>query len=100
MSLTVRIPTPLRKFTGDQADVATSGGTVGEVIDNLEAQYPGIKANLVDADSGALRRFVNVYVNEEDVRFLDGTETALKDGDSVAIVPAIAGGCTRTGRMG
>jgi molybdopterin synthase sulfur carrier subunit len=94
MSLTVRIPTPLRKFTGDQADVEASGGTVGKVLDNLEAQFPGIKENLVDADSGALRRFVNVYVNEEDVRFLDGTDTELKDGDSVAIVPAIAGGCT------
>lgn len=92
MAVTVRIPTPLRKFTNDQADVALTGGTIGEVIDNLEAQCPGIKERIVD-ESGAIRRFVNVYVNEEDIRFLDGPDTPLKDGDQVTIVPAIAGGC-------
>ena len=92
MSLTVRIPTPLRKFTGDKADIEADGGTVGEVIQNLEHRHPGIKDSLVD-ESGSVRRFVNVYVNEEDIRFLDGTETSLSDGDSVTIVPAIAGGC-------
>jgi MoaD family protein len=92
MGLTVRIPTPLRKFTGDRADVEASGATLGELLDDLESNHPGIKENLVDAGTGGLRRFVNVYVNDEDVRFLEGTETPLKDGDSVTIVPAIAGG--------
>lgn len=92
MAVTVRIPTPLRKFTGDQAEVAIDGGTVGEVIDNLEAQHNGIKEKIAD-ESGAIRRFVNIYVNEEDIRFLDGPQTGLKDGDQVTIVPAIAGGC-------
>ena len=91
MSVTVRIPTPLRKYTGDQADVEIPGKTAGELIDNLEAKHPGIKAQLVD-ESGQIRRFVNVYVNEEDIRFLEGSDTPLKDGDSVTIVPAIAGG--------
>ena len=93
MAVTVRIPTPLRKFTGDRADVEVQGATVGEVIDNLEAQHAGIKERMVD-ESGAVRRFVNVYVNEEDIRFLDGCDTGLKDGDQVTIVPAIAGGCS------
>ena len=92
MAVTVRIPTPLRKFTGDQADVEIDGSTVGEVIDNLEAQHAGMKERMVD-ESGAIRRFVNVYVNEEDIRFLDGPATDVKDGDHVTIVPAIAGGC-------
>jgi len=92
MATTVRIPTPLRKFTGYQAEVEIEGGTVGEVIDNLEAQHAGIKERMVD-ETGAIRRFVNVYVNEEDIRFLDGPGTPLKDGDQVTIVPAIAGGC-------
>lgn len=92
MAVTVRIPTPLRKFTQDQADVAIEGNTIGEVINNLEAQYAGIKERIVD-ESGAIRRFVNVYVNEEDIRFLDGPNTPVKDGDQVTIVPAIAGGC-------
>jgi len=91
MAVTVRIPTPLRKFTGDQADVEIDGGTVSEVIDNLEAQHAGIKERMVDG-TGAIRRFVNVYVNEEDIRFLDGPDTDVKDGDQVTIVPAIAGG--------
>ncbi|MFT5365823.1 MAG: molybdopterin synthase sulfur carrier subunit [Candidatus Latescibacterota bacterium] len=92
MAVTVRIPTPLRKFTNDQAEVAVEGSTVGEVIDTLEAQHGGIKEKIAD-ESGAIRRFVNIYVNEEDIRFLDGPSTVLKDGDQVTIVPAIAGGC-------
>lgn len=92
MSMTVRIPTPLRKFTGDQADVEADGATVRELIDNLEERHPGIRANLIDGETGGIRRFVNIYVNDEDIRFLDGAETPLKDGDSVTIVPAIAGG--------
>jgi molybdopterin synthase sulfur carrier subunit len=92
MAVTVRIPTHLRKFTQDQADVAIEGSTIGDVINNLEAQYGGIKERIVD-ESGAIRRFVNVYVNEEDIRFLDGPNTPVKNGDQVTIVPAIAGGC-------
>ncbi len=92
MSITVRIPTPLRKLTGGADEVAIEGATVGELIDNLEAAHPGLKERLCD-EAGEIRRFVNVYVNDEDVRFLDGRATALKDGDEVSIVPAIAGGC-------
>lgn len=92
MAIIVRIPTPLRKFTGDQAEVSIEGSSVGELIDNLEAQHAGIKEKVAE-ESGAIRRFVNIYVNEEDIRFLDGPETPLKDGDQVTIVPAIAGGC-------
>tara|TARA_Y100000588_G_scaffold92967_1_gene100506 strand:+ start:885 stop:1160 length:276 start_codon:yes stop_codon:yes gene_type:complete len=91
MAVTVRIPTPLRRFTNDQSDVEIDGGTVGEVVDNLEAAYAGIKEKLVD-EAGDIRRFVNVYVNDEDIRFLDGAQTPVKAGDSVTIVPAIAGG--------
>jgi molybdopterin synthase sulfur carrier subunit len=91
MSVTVRIPTPLRKLTGGADEVTVDGGNIGELIDNLEAAHAGLKERLCD-ESGEIRRFVNVYVNDEDVRFLDGRATALKDGDEVSIVPAIAGG--------
>ena len=87
----VRIPTPLRSLTKNQGEVEIAGGSVAEIIDNLEGSYTGIKGRLCD-DNGELRRFVNIYVNEEDVRFLKGKETPLKDGDEVSIVPAIAGG--------
>ncbi len=87
----VRIPTPLRPLTKNQGEVEAKGANVAEMIDNLEAAHPGIKGRLCD-EGGELRRFVNIYVNEEDVRFLSGKETALKDGDEVSIVPAIAGG--------
>lgn len=90
MAITVRIPTPLRTFTGGADEVSAEGATVGAVIDALEASYPGIKERLCD-DKG-VRRFVNIYANDEDIRFLDNLETALNDGDSVQIVPAIAGG--------
>ena len=92
MPVSVRIPTPLRKFTNDQSDVEIDGASVGQVIDNLEAAHGGIKEKLVD-DDGSIRRFVNIYVNDEDIRFLDGADTEVRDGDSVTIVPAIAGGC-------
>jgi len=91
MSITVRIPTPLRKLTAGADEVVVEGANVGEVIDNLEAAHNGLKARLCD-DAGEIRRFVNVYVNDEDVRFLQGRATAVKDGDEVSIVPAIAGG--------
>jgi len=91
MSVTVRIPTPLRKLT-KQADVVSGdGGTLTLCIESLEQQYPGLKERLCD-EVGELRRFVNVYVNGEDVRFLAGMATALKAGDEVSIVPAVAGG--------
>lgn len=87
----VRIPTPLRTLTKNQGEVQIKGASVSELIDNLEATHPGIKNRLCD-EHGEIRRFVNVYVNEEDVRFLNGKATVLKDGDEVSIVPAIAGG--------
>ena len=91
MSVNVRIPTPLRKLTGGSDEVSIEAANIGELIDNLEAAHAGLKERLCD-DAGEIRRFVNVYVNDEDVRFLDGRGTALKDGDEVSIVPAIAGG--------
>jgi len=92
MSVSVRIPTPLRKLTGGADEVSVEAANIGEMIDNLEAAHAGLKERLCD-ENGEIRRFVNVYVNDEDVRFLDGRGTALKDGDDVSIVPAIAGGC-------
>ncbi len=91
MSVNVRIPTPLRKLTDGADEVSIEASSIGELIDNLEAAHAGLKERLCD-DAGEIRRFVNVYVNDEDVRFLDGRNTALKDGDEVSIVPAIAGG--------
>jgi sulfur-carrier protein len=91
MPVLVRIPTPLRTLTGGNAEVQAKGGTVTDLVDDLTRQFPGLKERLVD-DQGAIRRFVNLYVNEEDIRFLQGGETTLKDGDQVSIVPAIAGG--------
>ncbi|HEU5057322.1 MAG TPA: ubiquitin-like small modifier protein 1 [Kofleriaceae bacterium] len=88
---TVRIPTPLRKLTDGKEEVAASGSTVGEVIANLEKAYPGIRARICD-DSGAVRKFVNIFANDEDIRFLQNLDTPLKDSDEVSIVPAIAGG--------
>ena len=91
MAVTVRIPTPLQRLTGDKAEVAASGGTVQDLIQDLERQFPGFKERLCDPQ-GRLRRFVNIYVNEEDIRFLKAESTPLKDGDEVSIIPAIAGG--------
>ena len=88
----VRIPTPLRPLTKGQGEVqATAGQTISDLIDELNRHHPGLKDRLCD-EAGQLRRFVNVYVNEEDIRFLNGRDTALKEGDEVSIVPAIAGG--------
>jgi molybdopterin synthase sulfur carrier subunit len=91
MPIKVRIPTPLRKLTHDEEVVHVNAGTVGAAIAELQTRYPGIKERLTD-DSGSVRRFVNVYVNEEDIRFLQNQDTALKDGDEISIIPAIAGG--------
>ncbi|MGC9504971.1 MoaD/ThiS family protein [Baaleninema sp.] len=91
MSVKVLIPTPLQKFTDDRATLECEAKTVAELIDALEAACPGIKARLCD-EAGKPRRFLNFYVNSEDIRFLENTETALNDGDEVSIVPAVAGG--------
>ncbi len=88
---TVRIPTPLRKLTEGKEEVAAAGATIGEIITSLEASYPGIKARICD-ENGAVRRFVNIFANDEDIRFLQNLDTPVKDSDEVSIVPAIAGG--------
>lgn len=87
----VRIPTPLRKYTQGQEEVSIAAGTVRELIDALEASHPGIRERICD-DKGAVRRFVNIFVGDEDIRFLDNLDTPVKDADEVSIVPAIAGG--------
>ena len=87
----VRIPTPLRKLTGGAEEVTATGKNVGELIGELEKKYPGIKERICD-ESGAVRRFVNIFVKDEDIRFLQNLETPLGDKDEVSIVPAIAGG--------
>jgi MoaD family protein len=91
MAVQVLIPTPLQKFTNDEANASVDAASVDALIDALDGRYPGLKARLCD-ESGKLRRFLNVYVNSEDIRFLDNQATALKDGDEVSIVPAVAGG--------
>lgn len=91
MSITVRIPTPLRKLTDGADEVSVEAGSVSEMIDNLESAHAGLKERLCD-EAGEIRRFVNIYVNDEDVRFLQGKNTPLSDSDQVSIVPAIAGG--------
>jgi len=90
MTVTVRIPTPLRTLTQGKDEVPATAGTVRAIIDALESQFPGLRDRLLD-DKG-VRRFVNIYANEEDIRFLDNLDTKVKDGDSLSIVPAIAGG--------
>ena len=91
MSVSVKIPTPLRRLTDQQSTVSADGGDVAGMIDSLDGSFPGIKARLCD-DDGDLRHFVNIYINGEDIRYLDGIATALSDGDEVSIVPAVAGG--------
>ncbi|MDO8520061.1 MAG: MoaD/ThiS family protein [Deltaproteobacteria bacterium] len=91
MSIKVRIPTPLQSLTQNKGEVEATGKNVKEVLASLEKTFPGMKSRLYD-DKGVLRRFINFYVNDEDIRFLKGEETALKDGDEISVVPAIAGG--------
>ena len=91
MAVKVRIPTPLQRLTGGQGEVACEGKTVVELLGDLDRRYPGIKERICD-EQGKLRRFVNVFVNEEDIRFMQGDQTSIKDGDEVSIIPAIAGG--------
>lgn len=91
MAVKVRIPTPLMKLTNNQSEVAANGGTIAELLSDLESQFNGIKERICE-ENGTPRRFINIYLNEEDIRFLDGEQTKLKDGDEVSIIPAIAGG--------
>lgn len=91
MSVTVRVPTTLRTLTGGASEVTVEGATVGDVLAALEAQHPGFAERILD-DDGGLRRFVNVFVADDDVRFLDGLDTPVPDGETVAIIPAVAGG--------
>jgi len=91
MSVTVRIPTILRTYTGGEKEVPATGDTLAAVLDDLEANYAGIRARVLE-DSGDIRRFVNMYVGNEDVRFLDGLATATPDGAQLSIIPAVAGG--------
>jgi molybdopterin synthase sulfur carrier subunit len=88
---TIRIPTPLRKLTNNQEEVTASGATLGAVLDELNAGFPGLGERIVD-EQGTIRRFVNIFVNDEDVRFLQEKETPVKEADVISIVPAIAGG--------
>ena len=91
MAVKVIIPTPLQKLTKNRTDVEASGSNIRELIDDLEKNFPGLKERICD-ETGKIRRFINIYVNEEDVRFLKQDNTSLKDGDEVSIIPAIAGG--------
>lgn len=91
MSVKVKIPTPLRKLTQNNAEVVADGGTIRELVDDLEKQFPGFKDRMCD-ENGDLRRFVNVYVGEEDIRFLEGLDTKVPEGEQVSIIPAVAGG--------
>ncbi|MGB0562172.1 MAG: MoaD/ThiS family protein [Spirulinaceae cyanobacterium] len=91
MAIKVLVPTPLQKFTNNQATIEVEAGNINALIDALETACPGIKSRICD-ESGAPRRFLNIYVNTEDIRFLDNVNTPLKDGDEVSIVPAVAGG--------
>ena len=91
MSVSVRIPTILRTYTGGESEVTAEGATLADVLNDLEASYTGIRARILD-DAGDIRRFVNVYVGNDDVRFLDGLATATPDGSQLSIIPAVAGG--------
>jgi molybdopterin converting factor small subunit len=92
MSVSVRIPTILRTYTGGESEVTAEGGKLSEILDDLDAKYAGIKARILD-DNGDLRRFVNVYVGNDDVRFLENLDTATPDGTQISVIPAVAGGC-------
>jgi molybdopterin synthase sulfur carrier subunit len=91
MAVTIKLPTILRKFAGNEARVSAEGATLAEVLKDLESRYPGITKNVI-AEDGGLHRFINVYVNDEDVRYLGSLETPVKEGDTVSILPAVAGG--------
>jgi molybdopterin synthase sulfur carrier subunit len=92
MAITIRIPTPLRKVTNGADKASIKANSIEQAIDELENQFPGIKPRICD-DSGKIRNFVNVYLNGEDIRFLNGIDTNISDGDEISLVPAVAGGC-------
>jgi len=91
MSATVKIPTPLRKLTNNATSVDADGTTVGQIVESLESAYPGMQERLID-DNGDLRHFVNIYLNGEDIRYIDGLKSSVSDNDELSIVPAVAGG--------
>ena len=91
MAVKVRIPSPLLKLTNNQSEATAEGSTITEVLNNLENQFTGIKERICE-ENGTPRRFINIYINEEDIRFLQGENTSVKDGDDISIIPAIAGG--------
>ena len=91
MAVKVRVPTPLMKLTDNKSEVMSEGSTIREILNNLESQFTGIKERICE-ENGAPRRFINIYLNEEYIRFLEGEETTVKDGDEISIIPAIAGG--------
>ncbi len=91
MAVTVRIPTPMRKLAGDAKAVLASGASIGAVVADMDRQFPGFKDRLCE-DDGSLRRFVNFYLNGEDIRYANGVETSVKDGDEISIIPAVSGG--------
>jgi molybdopterin synthase sulfur carrier subunit len=91
MAVKVRIPTPLMKLTDNKSEVTAEGSTISDIFNDLEAQFSGIKDRICE-ENGSPRRFINIYVNEEDIRFLDGEKTVVKEGDEISIIPAIAGG--------
>ena len=91
MAIKVRVPTPLMKLTDNKSEVTAEGETIADIINDLENQFTGIKDRICE-ESGSPRRFINIYLNEEDIRFLDGEKTVVKDGDEISIIPAIAGG--------
>jgi MoaD family protein len=99
MTIEVKIPTILRTYTGGAKSVEAKGDSLSAVIDDLDSNYPGLKGRLITGE-GSLHRFVNVYVNDEDVRFTGSLETPLKDGDSVTVLPAVAGGSRKSGIAG
>lgn len=91
MAVTVRVPTPMRRVAGGKRDVSADGENVSAVIEDLERQYPGFKDRLMD-ETGDLRRFINIYINGEDIRYAQGVDTPLKAGDELSIIPAVSGG--------
>ena len=91
MGINVRIPTPLRKLTNGESEVEANGADISELIDDLEKNYPGIKGKLCE-DNGNVRKFLNIYLNDDDIRFMDSLATEVRDGDNVSLIPAIAGG--------
>lgn len=97
MSIKIRMPTPLRRFTGSQSEIMAEGHNVKQVFEDLERRFPGIREHLYN-DDGSLRRFINFYVNGEDIRYQEGERTTVKDGDVISITPAIAGGGLQEGQ--